>query len=145
MYDRTQGLGYRFLSLTTVGITTAFLALACGSEEGSLPPVSSNAEDAAPTSLSGQVKALSADARKCIDYVEAKRYVEAIDPCERAVNESGDVANTEVQQAYDEAKAEAQKATQAAAAEAQSDMMEGKSAEDAAKGALDDAAGGLGR
>ena len=51
MYDRTQGLGFRFLSLTIMGITTAALALACGSEEGSPPPVASNAEGAAPTSL----------------------------------------------------------------------------------------------
>jgi len=145
MYDRTQGLGFRFLSLTIMGIATAVLALACGSEEGSAPPAVSAAGGEAPTSLSEQVEALSADARTCIDYVEAKRYVEAIDPCERAVNESGNVANTEVQQAYDEAKAEARKATQAAAAKAQSDMMEGKSAEDAAKGALDDSAGGRGR
>ena len=138
MHTRSKSSRFRIFSLALSAIIVAALSLACGGDD--------SAQQAAPTgdaapSVAEQVKAISADARQCIDLVKAQHYVEAITPCERAVRDSANATNVEVQQAYNEATAKAKDASREAALEAAADMREGKSAEETARGALDDALG----
>jgi hypothetical protein len=136
----------RTLMMTTFALTAL---VACGGDDsaessGSPAASSAAAPAAAQKTVTETIKTLSADSKKCLELVRADRYVEAIDPCERAVRESGNAANIEVKQAYDEAKAEVQAASQAAALKASAEMAEGKSAEDAAKDATSDMMGKFG-
>ncbi len=107
--------------------------MACGGESDT-PSSQSSAPASAPAAKkpAASVQQISADAKKCLDLVKAKRYADAIDPCERALEET---ANAEVQQAYDEAKAAVKQEAKAAGVKAASDYMSGKPADEAAKDA----------
>ena len=143
MHTRSKSSRFRIFSLAITAIVVAALSLACGGDDSAqqAAPTVDTAQGAAAPSAVEQVKAISADARQCIDLVKAQHYVEAINPCERAVHDSANAKNAEVQQAYNEATAKAKDASREAALKAEADMREGKSAEEAARGALDDALG----
>jgi hypothetical protein len=143
MHTRSKSSRFQIFSLALSAIIVAALSLACGGDDSAqptAPTVDAAQGDAAP-SAAERVKPVSADARQCIDLVKAQHYVEAIDPCERAVRDSANATNVEVQQAYNEATAKAKDASREAALKAEADMREGKSAEETAQGALDDALG----
>jgi len=90
----------------------------------------------ADTPSTSTVESLSADGKRCIELVKAKRYGEAIDPCTRALEKT---ANVDVKNAYAEAKAAVQKEAEAAAARAAQESMSGEDPEAAARGAAADA------
>jgi hypothetical protein len=150
---RSTGPRFRVFLLAITGIAVAAVSLACGGEDdaakqaaqGAAPTTGAVQGGASPQSATEQVKTLSSDARKCIDLVKAERYIEAVDPCERAAKDRANMANAEFKQAYDEGMAEAKEASRAAALKAEADMREGKSAGEAARGAFDDALGGSGK
>lgn len=112
------------------------LVLACGqgADTGTSAPAAGEA--AAPAAPKTSVEQLSADGRLCLDLVRDERYADAIDPCERAVKQG---AGADVQQALADARAAVQQAGQAAAAKTVTGVMEGQSAEDAAKQSGSDA------
>jgi hypothetical protein len=118
-------------------VTLGALFLACGGERES-PGGGPAAAPAAPKAAA--VQELSAQAKRCLDLVEAKRYAEALDPCQRAVAEA---ASADVQRAYDEAKAAVQQEARSAAARSAAESLSGKPADEAAKGAASDALRGL--
>ncbi len=103
--------------------------LACGSSETRTAPAAdpSAGDVSAPAS---SIQQLSADAKSCLDLVKAERYVDAIDPCERAVVEG---ANVEVEAALAESKEAALAAGAATASAAAAAALEGESVGDAAK------------
>jgi len=116
--------------------------LACG-DAGDSPGTATGTTKApdAAAKPAASVEQISAEAKQCLDLVKSKQYVEAIDPCERALK---DTADADVKRAYDEAKAAVQEEAQAAAAKAAADSLSGKPADEAAKDAASDALGNLG-
>jgi hypothetical protein len=117
--------------------------LGCG-DAGDSSGTATTTAPAAPAAASkpaASVQEISAEAKQCLDLVKSQQYVEAIDPCKRALE---DTANADVKQAYDEAVAEVQKEAQAVAAKAAADSLSGKPADEAAKDAASSALGGLG-
>jgi F0F1-type ATP synthase membrane subunit b/b' len=81
------------------------------------------------------VQQISAEAKRCLDLVKKELYVEAIEPCRRAVQDAG---NADVERAYDEAKAAVQQEAQAAAVKAAAESLSGKPAGEAAEDAASD-------
>ncbi|MBW2274723.1 MAG: hypothetical protein JRG96_15760 [Deltaproteobacteria bacterium] len=112
--------------------------VACGGDSETSHSQTAPAAAPAPKKPAPSVQQISADARKCLDFVEAGRYADAIDPCQRALE---DTASVDVQHAYDEAKAAVQREAQAAGVKAASDSLSGKPADEAA---MDEARGALG-
>lgn len=108
--------------------------LACG--EGSDSPDRTATPASAPNPGSASLQQISAEAMQCLDLVKQERYVEAIDPCGRAVQDS---ANADVKRAYDEAMAVVQKEAEAAAIKAAAGSLSGKPADEAAGSAARDA------
>ena len=131
--------------MTFIAAFTSVFMLACGSghEENTESTLEAPASQVTPKAdtVVQQVKALSIEAKKCLDLAKAGQYVEAIDPCERALRESSGAAKIEVQQAYDEAKAEIAQASKAAAIQAAAKLLEGTSEGEAAKGVMPDLMG----
>ncbi len=135
-------------------LAIAALLIACGGEEAAQPsksPTPSPVKAVAPErSALETVTKMSADAQKCLELARADRYVEAVEVCRIALQDS---ANADVQRAYDEAQAAArekvQAAAQQAAAEAAAQSLSGEDPVDAAKGALggalDKAGGAFGK
>lgn len=111
----------RRVTMVFVTVLMSVFMLACGSgdEEGAKANLEPSASQVTPDagSVVQQVKALSIEAKKCLDFAKAGQYAEAIDPCERALRNSSEVP-VEVMQAYDEARSHAPKASKAAAPEA---------------------------
>ncbi len=111
----------RRVTMVFVTVLMSVFMLACGSgdEEGAKANLEPSASQVTPDagSVVQQVKALSIEAKKCLDLTKAGQYVEAIDPCERALRNSSEVP-VDVMQAYDEARSHAPKASKAAAREA---------------------------
>jgi len=104
----------------TVLMSVFMLACGSGDEEGAKANLEPSASQVTPDagSVVQQVKALSIEAKKCLDLAKAGQYVEAIDPCERALRNSTGAVMVDVMQAYDEARSHAPKASKAAAREA---------------------------
>jgi len=114
--------------------------LACGDASDS-PGTATTTAPAAAAKPAASVEQISAEAKQCLDLVKSKQYVEAIDPCQRALE---DAASADVKRAYDEAVAAVKQETQAAAAKVAAESLSGKPADEAAKDAAADALGGLG-
>jgi hypothetical protein len=116
----------------TITLLVAGLALAgCGSDpEPAGSGDTMKTEATSPPKAAPSIKQISADGQACLDLVRGKRYVEAIEPCKRAVAAG---ATVEVDAAYAEAQQMAKQAAQAAAIQAASDSLEGKPPEQAAK------------
>ena len=132
---------YRIVFLASSALLCVAM-LACG-DAGDSPGTATGTTKApdAAAKPAASVEQISAEAKQCLDLVKSKQYVEAIDPCKRALE---DTANADVKQAYDEAVAEVQKEAQAVAAKAASDSLSGKPADEAAKDAASSALGNLG-
>ena len=96
---------------------------------------------ATSTPAAASVQQISVEAKQCLDLVRKKMYVEAVDPCQRAVKDTG---NADVKRAYDEAVAAVQREAQDAAVKAAAESLSGKPADEAAKDAASSALGGLG-
>ena len=92
------------------------LTVGCGSGEES----STAAPAASETPATATVQEISALGQRCLDLVKAKRFAEALDPCERALR---DTANVDVQRAYDQAEAAIKQAAAAGAEEAASGAL----------------------
>jgi hypothetical protein len=111
----------RRVTMVFVTVLMSVFMLACGSgdEEGAKANLEPSASQVTPDagSVVQQVKALSIEAKKCLDLTKAGQYVEAIDPCERALRNSSEVP-VDVMQAYDEARSHVVKPSKAAAREA---------------------------
>ncbi len=111
----------RRVTMVFVTVLMSVFMLACGSgdEEGAKANLEPSASQVTPDagSVVQQVKALSIEAKKCLDLAKAGQYVEAIDPCERALRNSSEVP-VDVMQAYDEARSHVVKPSKAAAREA---------------------------
>lgn len=112
----------RRLTMIFVTVLMSVFMLACGSgdEEGAKANLEPSASQVTPDagSVAQQVKALSIEAKKCLDLAKAGQYAEAMDPCERALRNSTGAAMADVMQAYDEARSHVPKASKAAAREA---------------------------
>ncbi len=112
----------RRVTMVFVTVLMSVFMLACGSgdEEGAKANLEPSASQVTPDagSVVQQVKALSIEAKKCLDLTKAGQYVEAIDPCERALRNSSEAPKVEVMQAYDEARSHVVKDSKAAAPEA---------------------------
>lgn len=111
----------RRVTMVFVTVLMSVFMLACGSgdEEGAKANLEPSASQVTPDagSVVQQVKALSIEAKKCLDLTKAGQYVEAIDPCERALRNSSEVP-VDVMQAYDEARSHVVRDSKAAAREA---------------------------
>lgn len=111
----------RRVTMVFVTVLMSVFMLACGSgdEEGAKANLEPSASQVTPDagSVVQQVKALSIEAKKCLDLTKAGQYVEAIDPCERALRNSSEVP-VDVMQAYDEARSHVVPTSKAAAREA---------------------------
>ena len=111
----------RRVTMVFVAVLMSVFMLACGSgdEEGAKANLEPSASQVTPDagSVVQQVKALSIEAKKCLDLAKAGQYVEAIDPCERALRNSSEVP-VDVMQAYDEARSHVVRDSKAAAREA---------------------------
>ena len=111
----------RRVTMVFVTVLMSVFMLACGSgdEEGAKANLEPSASQVTPDagSVVQQVKALSIEAKKCLDLTKAGQYVEAIDPCERALRNSSEVP-VDVMQAYDEARSHVVQTSKAAAREA---------------------------
>lgn len=111
----------RRVTMVFVTVLMSVFMLACGSgdEEGAKANLEPSASQVTPDagSVVQQVKALSIEAKKCLDLTKAGQYVEAIDPCERALRSSSEVP-VDVMQAYDEARSHVVRDSKAAAPEA---------------------------
>jgi hypothetical protein len=90
-------------------IVAVGLAIACGSGDRGSPEASAPVTSGAAGGDSRQVSAL---AQRCLDLVRSESYVEAIDPCQRALANGAD-ANVEA--ALAEAQSSAQQRVQATA------------------------------
>ncbi len=103
----------------TVLMSVFMLACVSGDEEGAKANLEPSASQVTPDggSVVQQVKALSIEAKKCLDLTKAGQYVEAIDPCERALRNSSEVP-VDVMQAYDEARSHVVRDLKAAPPEA---------------------------
>jgi len=103
----------------TVLMSVFMLACGSGDEEGAKANLEPSASQVTPDagSVVQQVKALSIEAKKCLDLTKAGQYAEAMDPCERALRNSSEVPKV-VMQAYDEARSHVVKPSKAAAREA---------------------------
>jgi hypothetical protein len=103
----------------TVLMSVFMLACGSGDEEGAKANLEPSASQVTPDagSVVQQVKALSIEAKKCLDLTKAGQYVEAIDPCERALRNSSEVP-VDVMQAYDEARSHVVRDSKAAPHEA---------------------------
>jgi hypothetical protein len=112
----------RRLTMIFVTVLMSVFMFACGSgdEEGAKANLEPSASQVTPDagSVAQQVKALSIEAKKCLDLAKAGQYAEAMDPCERALRNSTGAAMADVMQAYDEARSHVPKASKAAAREA---------------------------
>jgi len=128
-----MGSMHRSFVLSIVSFGLAALPVACGSERESAEMGTGAAAEAPAT---GNLQALSADGKRCIELVKAKRYGDAISPCARAAETT---VSTDVKDAYAEAKAALQKEAQAAAAKAAQESVTSGDPEAAAKGAAADA------
>ena len=95
------------------------LVAACGGGDRESAPGAEGA--AAKPSATAAAQQMSREAQQCLDLVEQKRFAEAIDPCERALESAGQVASADVQQAYQEAKDAVKQEAQRAAADAAKD------------------------
>jgi hypothetical protein len=124
---------HRWLALTILSLGLAALPAACGRERES-NEMGGGTTAEAPSK--GTVAALSAEGRRCIELVKAKRYGDAIEPCSRAAETT---ANTDVKDAYAEAKAALQKQAQAAAARAAQESVTSGNPKAATKDAAADA------
>jgi hypothetical protein len=129
-----------FVPLLSVVMLCGPLA-ACGGDPESSHSQAAPAAAQTPKKPAPSVRQISADARQCLDLVQARRYADALDPCQRALE---DTASVDVQQAYDEAKAAVQQEAQAAGVKAASDTLSGKPADQAAQDAASSALGNLG-
>ena len=111
----------RRVTMVFVTVLMSVFMLACGSgdEEGAKANLEPSASQVTPDagSVVQQVKALSIEAKKCLDLTKAGQYVEAIDPCERALRNGSEVP-VDVMQAYDEARSHVVRDSKAAAREA---------------------------
>jgi hypothetical protein len=111
----------RRVTMIFVTVLMSVFMLACGSgdEEGAKANLEPSASQVTPDagSVVQQVKALSIEAKKCLDLTKAGQYVEAIDPCERALRNSSEVP-VDVMQAYDEARSHVVKTSKTAPHEA---------------------------
>lgn len=125
-----------FASIILVSVSFIWAA-GCGSgeESSTQAPVAVDEPEGATS-----VQEISAEGRRCLDLVKAKKYADAIDPCERALRQA---ANTDVERAYEEAKAAVKAEAQSAAATAAADTLSGKPADEAAKDAASGALGNL--
>jgi hypothetical protein len=112
----------RRVTMVFVTVLMSVFMLACGSgdEEGAKANLEPSASQVTPDagSVVQQVKALSIEAKKCLDLTKAGQYEEAMDPCERALRNSTGAAMADVMQAYDEARSHVVKDSKAAAREA---------------------------
>ena len=106
--------------------------LACGSSETRTAPAAEPPAGDVSAPAESSIQQLSADAKSCLDLVKAERYVDAIDPCERAVVEG---ANVEVEAALAESKEAVLAAGAATASAAAAAALEGESVGDATKAA----------
>ena len=110
------------------------LFVACSGDDPAATTREQPAAQTPPTSLQETVAKVSAGAQKCLDMVNAQRYVEAVDACKAAMQDS---ANADVQGAYDEAVAAVEEQAKAAAVQAAAELLAGKDSGEAAKGALE--------
>jgi hypothetical protein len=134
-------MSVRILFITSIFLTACCFAVVTGCGSGEKSSTSSMEAPAAGEQPAGaSVQEISADGKRCLDLVKAKRYAEAIDPCERALRQA---ANTDVERAYEEAKAAVKAEAQSAAATAAADTLSGKPADEAAKDAAGGALGNL--
>jgi F0F1-type ATP synthase membrane subunit b/b' len=131
---------YRILLFVSSALLCVAI-FACGGESDSPGKAAGTSAPAAAPEAAASVQQISAEAKQCLDLVRKKLYVEAVDPCQRAVQDTG---NADVKRAYDEAVAAVQREAQDAAVKAAAESLSGKPADEAAKDAASDALGGLG-
>ncbi len=135
--ENRGGRGMARVLLLVSSSLLCVLMLACGDSGDS--PVTTPTATPAPGAASkpaASVQQISAEAKQCLDLVKQKRYVEAMDPCRRAIEDSG---NADVKRAYDEAVAAAQQEAKSAAVKAAAGGLSGKSVDEAASDAAGDA------
>jgi hypothetical protein len=100
---------FRILCLAT-GLLVSFALVSCGGEEPT------TASDSAPVSAAREpagLPELSADEQACLDHVRQEQYVDAIEPCKRALEEGSDARVTAAYEEASEAVAEQAKAAAA--------------------------------
>ena len=112
--------------IPSLAICFCVLIASCDSSENTsktsqdMPKISAPSSTSSTTSTSSsgtstKIQQLSVEASSCVNLVNSGKYAEAIEPCQRAIQDS---SNTEVSQAYEKAKAEIKGAAESAATEA---------------------------
>jgi hypothetical protein len=135
MGDTMSGRILIFASIVLVSFCFAWVT-GCGSSEETSTQAPIAVEEPEGTSM----QEISVEGRRCLELVKAKKYAEAIDPCERALRQA---ASTDVERAYEEAKAAVKAEAQSAAATTAADTLSGKPADEAAGDAARNALGNL--